>query len=264
MVESDVSLLISKIESTAKEIRLSGNKQIFSKGVKLQLHEIASHYFSYVHELAMLTTSGGSDLDQIFQEIHASSRKNPSKSRCLFLLKTAKTALIGIEGHSISKSATQRHRSTPADELIITTLNDICPSASLAYQQALADCSNGQRLSWRGPATDLREALRETLDVLAPDADVVESPGFKLEQDAKRPTMKQKVRYILKRRGVPSGSMETPETAVTGIEDIVGGLTRSIYTRSSVSTHTATTQQEVMRVHAWVRLVLCELLEVPL
>lgn len=76
--------------------------------------------------------------------------------------------------------------------------------------------------------------------------------------------MKQKVRYVLKSRGTPSGAMETPESAVVGVEDFVGGLTRSVYTRSSVSTHTATTQAEASRVLAWVRLVLCELLEIPL
>jgi hypothetical protein len=37
----------------------------------------------------------------------------------------------------------------------------------------------------------------------------------------------------------------------------------SVYNRSSLSTHTATGKKEVIRVHAWVRLVLCDLLEVP-
>jgi hypothetical protein len=57
--------------------------------------------------------------------------------------------------------------------------------------------------------------------------------------------------------------MATPESAVQGIEDILGGITRSVYSRTSISTHTATDKKEVVRVHAWVRLVLCDLLEVP-
>lgn len=99
--------------------------------------------------------------------------------------------------------------------------------------------------------------------MLAPDDDVAKEPGFKLEKDAHRPTMKQKVRFILKIRGTPSGAMATPENAVQGIEEILGGLTRSVYNRSSISTHTATDKKEVIRVHVWVRLVLCDLLEVP-
>lgn len=139
----------------------------------------------------------------------------------------------------------------------------MCPSAGAAYSQAMEDLSAQTRESWRGPATDLREALRETLDVLAPDQEVQNAPGFKLERETRGPTMKQKVRYILKSRGTPSGAMTAPESAVQGIEDIVGGLTRSVYTRSNISTHTSTDKNEVIRVHAWVRLVFCDLLEVP-
>jgi hypothetical protein len=57
--------------------------------------------------------------------------------------------------------------------------------------------------------------------------------------------------------------MAVPENAVQGVEDILGGITRSVYNRSSISTHTPTDKKEVVRVHAWVRLVLCDLLEVP-
>ena len=109
----------------------------------------------------------------------------------------------------------------------------------------------------------MREALRETLDTMAPDAEVTAMPGFKLEKDTHGPTMKQKVRYILKKREMNSGAMAAPEKAVEGIEDIVGGVMRSVYKRSSLSTHTATSKDEVLRVHAWVRLVFCDLLEIP-
>jgi hypothetical protein len=152
----------------------------------------------------------------------------------------------------------------PADNLIFESLQEICPTAALAYDQALKDLDSTQRSSYRGPATDLREALRETLDSLAPDAEIQALPGYKLEQDAKRPTMKQKVRYILKKRGVGAGQLATPESAVEGVETIVGGLVRSVYSRSSASTHVSTDRPEVLRIHAWVRLVLCELLEIPI
>lgn len=262
---SAVAALLSKVESVAKAVRLIKGAQIFASTTKTSLHELATDYFSTVKGVAEQCSGGSNDLDTIFQEIHSLSRKSPSKNRCLELLKSAKKALIECEGATISQSSRQQagHR-TQVDELIVATLDEICPSASFAYQQALVDLTQETRFSWRGPATDLREALRETLDVLAPDQDIEATPGFKLETDAKRPTMKQKVRYILKNRGVNSGAMTTPESAVQGIEEVLGTLTRSVYTRSSVSTHTPTERQEVARVHAWVRLVLCELLEIPL
>lgn len=227
------------------------------------MHQAASQYFSTIQP--EIHNSETDELNQVFQAIHASSRINPSTQKCRDLVKTARKLLVAMEGQTLAKPRKPTQApSSAADDLIISTLNDLCPTASLAYQQALIDLGGGDRLSWRGPSTDLREALRETLDVLAPDADVMAAAGFRLEGDAKRPTMKQKVRYVLKRRDVPSGAMETPESAVVGVEEFVGGLTRSVYTRSSVSAHTATTRAEASRVLAWVRLVICELLEIPL
>jgi hypothetical protein len=256
-----VASLLEDLDALRKTLAGVTSRQVFAASVKSQLREIASIYFSTVQP--KLDKLLAQDLNEVFQAIHASSRINPSTQKCRELVKCARKLLVAVEGQSLS-AIRKQGAASPTDDLIVASLNDICPSASLAYQQALVDFSNGERMSWRGPATDLREALRETLDVLAPDAEVTASAGFKLEGDAKRPTMKQKVRYVLRSRGTPSGAMETPESAVTGVEDLVGGLTRSVYTRSSVSTHTATTQAEASRVLAWVRLVLCELLEIPL
>lgn len=260
-----VAALIVKVDAVAKTVRASNGAQIFSGSTKAQLHELATEYFSSVKPIAEQNNGGSSSLDHAFQEIHLISRKNPTKKRCLDLLKEAKRGLVECEVAAMSQSSKHLagHR-TRTDELIVQSLDDICPSASLAYQQALVDLGQESRMSWRGPATDLREALRETLDILAPDNEVQTAPGFKLEQDAKHPTMKQKVRFILKNRGINSGALAPPEHAVQGVEDVLGTLTRTVYTRSSVSTHTPTDRSEVARVHAWVRLVLCELLEIPL
>jgi hypothetical protein len=150
----------------------------------------------------------------------------------------------------------------PVDALILGTLSSLLPSAARSYEQALADLKVSERLSWRGPATDLREALRETLDHLAPDDEVVEAPGFKLEKETTGPTMKQKVRYILRKRGLGKTAMQSPEAATQAVDEIVGTFVRGVYTRSSISTHTPTDRAEILRIRDWVRVALCELLEV--
>lgn len=258
-----VAALLRELDALRKSLAGVSARQVASTAIKAQMHQVASQYFSTIQPELHNAETG--DLNQVFQAIHASSRISPSTQKCRDLVKSGRKLLVAVEGMALAapQRPTQRP-SSPTDELIISTLNDLCPTASLAYQQALIDVGGVDRLSWRGPATDLREALRETLDVLAPDPDVMATSGFRLEEDAKRPTMKQKVRYVLKNRGMPSGALETPESAVVGIEGLVGGLTRSVYTRSSVSTHTATTRAEASRVLAWVRLVICELLEIPL
>ena len=80
------------------------------------------------------------------------------------------------------------------DTQIIDTLQSIVPSAALSYEQAAADIHSPKRLSWRGPATDLREALRETLDYLAPDNDVKAMPGYRQDAGADGPTRRDELR----------------------------------------------------------------------
>ena len=261
-----MSKVLSDLEQAKREVNAVRGAQIFSIATRGHLHSLASSYFDQVRpEISAIEGIDADmrDADSIFQELHALSRKNASKEKCLRILKSAKVTLVRMEGVALSRGAKPAGSRTPTDALIVESLQDICPSAALSYSQALLDLEESSRLSYKGPATDLREALRETLDTLAPDAEVEAMPGYKPEPDAKRPTMKQKVRYILKSRGFASGQLAAPENAVEGVEEILGGVVRSVYTRSSVSTHTATTRTEVLRVHAWVRLVLCELLEVP-
>ena len=56
--------------------------------------------------------------------------------------------------------------------------------------------------------------------------------------------------------------MQSPETAAEAVDELVGAFVRSVYSRSSVSTHTPTDRSEILRIRDWVRLALCELLEV--
>jgi hypothetical protein len=108
----------------------------------------------------------------------------------------------------------------------------------------------------------LREALRETLDRLAPDKEVMAAPGFKLEPDRTKPTQKQKVRYILRSREVPETARKAPEATVLMIEELTGSLARASYERSSISAHIASTEQEVRQMKMYVDTVLAELLQV--
>jgi len=146
---------------------------------------------------------------------------------------------------------------------IVDTLKDLVPTAALSYEQALRDLARStERISFRGTANELREALRETLDRLAPDKEVMAAPGFKLEPDRTKPTQKQKVRYILRSREVPETARKAPEATVLMIEELTGSLARASYERSSISAHIASTEQEVRQMKMYVDTVLAELLQV--
>jgi uncharacterized membrane protein affecting hemolysin expression len=102
-----------------------------------------------------------------------------------------------------------------------------------------------------GSALELREALREILDRLAPDSEVIAAPGYVQEQDRAGPTMKQKVRFIMKKKGKRSSS-DAPEQAVTAFEEAIAALTRAVYERSSQATHVASERQTVVQLRRYV------------
>lgn len=203
-------------------------------------------------------------IDSSMHDLLESSHKRTGKSVYKRLVRDLRKAVIAAEGRVLASAGSRRAGAAgdSTDRRIIVILQGLLPTAALAYEQALLDMAAGGRLSWRGPATDLREALRETLDHLAPDGAVTKQPGFKLEPNTSGPTMKQKVRYVLRQRGQQRAAIESSEAAVDSIESTLGAFVRSVYTRSSVSTHTATGRDEVIRVRDFVRVALCELLEI--
>jgi predicted nuclease with RNAse H fold len=79
--------------------------------------------------------------------------------------------------------------------------------------------------------------------------------------DRPKPTMKQKVRFILRARDEGSSATELPEKAVEAVDALVGGLTRSVYNFGSVVTHVAGERQAVVLLKRYVEVVLTHLLE---
>jgi hypothetical protein len=259
----DLQALVNQLD---REVRKTGTKQIYQESVRESARYVVDMYFRTtrpdlkqlsISEELLLPADGvvHSLLEATHHHSAARTYKDAIKAVHGSLRELEKVALLH-DGTDLASAP----RVDTTDRAIIETLQKLLPSAARSYEQAIRDLNGGARLSWRGPATDLREALRETLDHLAPDANVTAQPGFKLEPNATGPTMKQKVRYILRQRGMSKGAIDTPESAVEAVEQAVGTFVRSVYSRSSISTHTPTDKNEVLRIRDWVRVVLAELL----
>jgi hypothetical protein len=152
---------------------------------------------------------------------------------------------------------------THVETRIVSTLKDLVPTAALSYEQALRDlAASDERVSFRGTANELREALRETVDRLAPDDEVIGAPNFKLERGQAGPTQKQKVRHILRSRALAQTARRAPEASIELIEGLVGSVARASYERSSLSAHISSTHNEVRQLKMYVDSVLAELLQV--
>jgi hypothetical protein len=97
---------------------------------------------------------------------------------------------------------------------------------------------------------------------LAPDSEVLKQPGFKLEENQTKPTMKQKVRFVLTSRDRNKTQRDATEKSVDLIESLVGEVARATYNRASLATHVETTRSEVHRIKRYVDTVLFDLLEI--
>jgi hypothetical protein len=148
------------------------------------------------------------------------------------------------------------------DAAILKTLQTMLPNAAKSYEQVLVDLQDKTKKSYRGTAAELRESVREVLDHLAPDADVIASAGFKLEAGLNGPTMKQKMRFILRARKVGDAARQTAEDSVAHLDENIAALGRSVYTRGSVNVHTGRERQEILNFKMYADAVLGELLEI--
>jgi len=258
---------IQDVDSARKDLNKVRGQQLHSQKQRDELRSLVERYFNNVRPSFVNEQEQNDVIKQIdddMQALLALCHKQGSVKSYRQLLTNAKNRLIALDAQVVSSAAlaSNNQKLDAVDTQIVRTLRSIVPAAALSYQQAIYDLLLVSRLSWRGPATDLREALRETLDYLAPDDDVKAMAGYKLEPNTNGPTMKQKVRFVLKNRGASKAVSGPAESAIDGVEESLGTFIRSVYTRSNVSTHTPTDKAEVLRVRDLVRVVLSELLEV--
>jgi hypothetical protein len=146
------------------------------------------------------------------------------------------------------------------DHQLIARLDALVPSAALSYKQAILDLADQSRVSFRGPALELREALREILDHLARDSEVMAEPGYKQEKEKPGPTMRQKARFIMRMKAGRSPS-DAPEKTVAAFEEKIATLTRAVYQMSSEATHVAGERQTVVQLRRYVVVILHDILE---
>lgn len=258
---------IAEVERARRAMNAVAGKQLHSQRHRDALRALVERYFNEVRPAIgdlFADTDHLRTCDESMQVLIALCHRRGSTTQYKRLLGNIREELIAMDALALSSAAdSATHPSANAtDRRIIETLRGLVPSAALSYQQALRDLASSERLSWRGPATDLRECLRETLDHLAPDDDVIGMPGYRQEPETSGPTMKQKVRFVLKHRGAAKAAAAPAEAATEAVEAALGTFVRSVYTRSNVSTHTPTDRSEVLRVADLVRVVLGEVLEI--
>jgi hypothetical protein len=265
-MDKGIPQLLTTIEALRRSITKTRSKQLNSKPIKDRIRSFVYDYFKDFRQEYLSTGSteeNASDIDSNMQDLLRCTQRSTLKITYLHSLKTLRKFLCDLELKDISLSSERADiPDNDRDRAILDTLAKINPSSALSYEQALTDLQDQNRKSWRGTAVEFRESLRELLDSMAPDNDVVAQPGFKLEENTKKPTMKQKAVFILKSRQASGKNVKTFTDAIDVADELLGKFVRSVYDRSSVGTHTPISKDEVLRIRGYVSLALSELLEI--
>ena len=231
---------------------------------------LATTYFNDTRPrlVAILSEEQVRGQDQAWQELVRLAHANNKRSTYLKLVRGLLATLRGLSVQTLARTAERsgggqgRSDLTPVELQLVSTLEALLPTAAASYRQGLLDLREKDRLSYRGTASEFRESLRETLDHLAPDAEIAKQQGFKYEDGQTRPTMKQKARFVLLSRGRSRTQTAVAEKAIGVVEGLAGEVVRAAYDRASLATHLETTRAEVIRIKRYVDTVLFDLLEI--
>ncbi len=249
------------LQSTARTIRSSRIRELARALAQQFFREVRPHLVAIGVQEAEAAR-----LDAPARELLEISHRHVERSMYVQRVSEARQAFADLaplrETHMGRAGSVGAAVLTPVENRIVQTLERLNPTAARAYLQATIDLSGPPRHSYRGVAHELREALRETLDQFAPDADVMAEPGFQLEPGQTRPTQRQKARFVLSRRSLPAVARRTPEEAVSMVEELGATIARSTYTRGAISAHTSTSATEVRQMKMYIDAVMAELLEV--
>jgi hypothetical protein len=261
---------LSRIDALLTILRRTGTVNVNSQETKGRALEVAQIYFSATRPFVVATLGEAAallEVDENWQALVRLAQGNNARSTYLKVVGKLRKQLAELNVAALSSIVVHRADDAAAlvtneEKLLIATLERLVPSAAASYRQGLLDLRASDRLSYRGTAAEFREALREVLDHLAPDKDVASRPGFKLEPNQGKPTMKQKVKFILSSRGAGNTRRESTEKSAALIEELSGEVTRAVYNRASLATHVQESKNEVSQIKRYVDTVLFDLLEV--
>jgi hypothetical protein len=260
--------LVDGLKALQRKLTRSKSTNVSSSGERESARGLVQLYFRRVRpELTALGLIGVDQLDERFQAILTLANRVSRRSTHLRTLKEVLRSLEDLEHRRDIAIGSATGALLPElsneESRIIGTLHELLPSAELSYRQAITDiASAADRLSFRGTVAELREALRSVLDLLAPDETIEASPGFKPEKGQEHPTMRQKVRFVLRSRKRPDATIDAATDATDLVDERTASLFRSIYSRAAKSTHSPPTISEVRQVKLYIDVILVDLLEV--
>ncbi|MGI6381441.1 MAG: hypothetical protein ACOX2R_11835 [Anaerolineae bacterium] len=174
----------------------------------------------------------------------------------------AEVAGLGWDGCAADGTLASPADSSLANLPIYRALVDTCPQVAATYAQAKLDVASRQRLSWRGTAHEVREAVSTLLRSLAPDSEVMEQPWFTQDPNTVGPTQAQRARFILEARGDGKTERNALEHTLALLDEMVSQLVRDTYSRASDAAHREKGLNEAARLIRYFETIIYDLISV--
>lgn len=207
-------------------------------------------------------------LDDLLQALLKSVPRTPSRRTVVRMVRQiekyfTETLLVPLSRAYWSKVS---QRTPPGrDEEVAIRLAHLDPDLGESYEQVAMDLQDEERLTYRGPAAELREILTGVLHRLAPTADVEATDWYKeARRSGKRneptPTRAERTKFILRSRMKGHAADETAETFAESVEERLASLVNATYKRGSAATHAGTERTELGQLLQYINALLRELL----
>lgn len=266
---ADADALLVNVRKLRDALRASKAVNVNKGAIRDQARSLVQTYFREVRPQAaqFAETASLADLDGLMQRLLSLCNGLNAKSTYVAMLKPLTKAIEGL-GFSVELARSdieiermQSDTLTAVEQRIYSTLSQMLPAAALSYVQAIEDIA-AERHSYRGPAIELRETVREVLDHMAPDADVMAMPGYKQDKSTSGPTMTQKARYIMKQRRTSDTSSKPTLEATEIVDETTAKIVRSTYQSGSLSVHVSPSHADVQQLKMHADAVLAGLLNI--
>lgn len=162
-------------------------------------------------------------------------------------------------GHRVEPVVPSRGPLSGRELAILARLRRVSLSLADSMEQALRDLNDHTRLSYMGPAGEVREVLRAAVQLRAPDDEVRQQPWYVgIEQGNRHnPSQAERMRYAVQQRG---GSREQVQDMDGLIDALIAQIGRRTYTVGSGAFHAGADREAVWKLTGWIWALLDEVL----
>lgn len=249
----------------------AGKKKRITQGERTTIRSVVGAWFSE-YQSAFIQVVGDNEqipaMDEALQDVlRLTLKETPRRTVVRALGRAAdrfgENLLIPLSRAYWSQAPAR----SPAgrDEGTAARLRQLDSDLADSYEQAVRDIEETDRLSYRGPAAELREVVSAVLHKLAPNQQVERLDWYREARKSgvrtePTPTRAERIKFILRSRAKGSATTETAESFMTSVEERLANVVNSTYKRGSAATHGGAERDELVQLLPYINAVLSELL----